>query len=40
MKKLTLAAASVALALGLTACNMQDDTTTAKQPGGEREMAG
>ena len=32
MKKLTLAAASVALALGLTACNMQDDTTTAKQP--------
>jgi putative endopeptidase len=32
MKKLTLAAASVALALGLTACNKQDDTTTAKQP--------
>lgn len=32
MKKLTLAAASVALALGLSACNKQDDTSAAKQP--------
>jgi len=31
MKKITLAAASVALALGLTACNKQDDTSAAKQ---------
>ncbi|WP_397472622.1 M13 family metallopeptidase, partial [Rheinheimera sp.] len=32
MKKLTLAAASVALALGLTACNKQEPTQTAQQP--------
>ncbi len=32
MKKLTLAAASVALALGLTACNKQESVTAAKQP--------
>lgn len=31
MKKLTLAAASVALALGLTACNKQDTTQTQSQ---------
>ncbi|MEH8019939.1 M13 family metallopeptidase [Rheinheimera metallidurans] len=32
MKKLTLAAASVALALGLVACNSQESTSTAQQP--------
>ena len=32
MKKLTLAAVSVALALGLTACNKQEPVQTAQQP--------
>ncbi|MCS4306071.1 endothelin-converting enzyme [Rheinheimera pacifica] len=39
MKKLTLAAASVALALGLTACNKQDTTQTQSQTQGAAAVA-